>query len=575
MNATEIKWNKEELTERFIGSLASHPYFWAAIICLALNPFFFGATKYITGNALTLGSYLVFAVAALFGAKQYFCSIVSKKRFVIFLCYVLIAILYLATLYGHSENKAAWHAVGGCVAMMLGFSLLFDIRKYSGQLISLMIMGMGFWLKFYYILITAINVRQHDVFTAEEGSGHIGYIQYFTFYHRLSDFDVRERWQFYHPPLHHAICAAWVELNEKVFQVGHYQSWESLQTLTLFYSTCIVIIAYKIFRHFELKGWSLYGPLMIVSMHPTFVLFSGSINNDVLSVALVMGATLWTLKWIKEPTTKNILKIAVCIGLAMMTKLTAAMVAPPVALVFFVKLIKERKTLGKTLIKQYFSFGAICIPLGLWFPIRSYLKWDIPLTYVAPMKSTFLQYIGDIPFLKRVTDFSTYQFASPYEQWKVMSQSGQISGYNEFNPLIALLKNSLFGEYINQDSFQANYVNLAARILFWLNVVLVIAAFVGMIVTCTRRRNLEKVFLVSFYIIQPLFLYKAAADYPFTCTMNSRYVAPMIVLGTVFLGVWMNEGKRDCGLKTMIVRFLRVGGVLFAFLSGLIFLHLS
>ena len=56
------------------------------------------------------------------------------------------------------------------------------------------------------------------------------------------------------------------------------------------------------------------------------------------------------------------------------------------------------------------------------------------------------QYLGDQSFLSRVLDFSPHQVAKVFEQWLHYDASG----YNEYNPLITLLKNAVFGEYINQ-----------------------------------------------------------------------------------------------------------------------------
>ena len=119
---------------------------------------------------------------------------------------------------------------------------------------------------------------------------------------------------------------------------------------------CIIISAYKIFRYFGLKGKALYIPLAVVSFHPAFIIFSGSINNDVLSAAFMMGAFLCALNWYREQSMKNILKTALCTGLGMMTKLTAALVAPPVAVIFAVVFFKNLKTDFRKLLVQFTAF---------------------------------------------------------------------------------------------------------------------------------------------------------------------------------------------------------------------------
>ena len=167
---------------------------------------------------------------------------ISTKRVVIFIALLILADIIAVRLYTQSQSKAMWHFAGGCSVIVILYYLT-DIKKYRTQLNALLIMGLGFCLKLYYVLVTSVYTRQHDVRSFGGDSGHAGYIEYLLFEHKLPDFDIRERWQFCHPPLHHAISALWIYVNENIMQVGHNQARESLQTLTLFYSVCIIISA--------------------------------------------------------------------------------------------------------------------------------------------------------------------------------------------------------------------------------------------------------------------------------------------------------------------------------------------
>lgn len=139
------------------------------------------------------------------------------------------------------------------------------------------------------------------------------------------------------------LSAVWIGINQYVLGVDKDASRESLQTLTLFYSMVVIIAAYKILRYFKLKGMSLYIPLMIVAFHPSFTYLAGSVNNDILSIALMMCAIVCTMRWYEEQNIRNILKIAFCIGFAMMAKLSAGLIAPSVAVVFLYVFIKNGK----------------------------------------------------------------------------------------------------------------------------------------------------------------------------------------------------------------------------------------
>ncbi|MBQ8967099.1 glycosyltransferase family 39 protein [Ruminococcus sp.] len=557
--------SREKLTKQVITAAGKHPYLLALVLCLFLDPFFFGSLGNIPNNALTLESFMVLGAAAFFGYRRYRAGAMDKVRLGIFLAAAAGADYFALKLYSQSEVKGLWYLAGGCVLLLILYYFA-DVKKFTRQMNSLLIIGLGFMMKLHYILVTSVYTRQHDVHEFGGESGHAAYMEYLLFNHSLPDFDPRERWQFVHPPLHHAISALWIHIHEDILQAGHNQARESLQMLTLFYAMCIIISAYKILRHFGLEGKALYIPLMIVSFHPAFIMFSGSINNDVLSVALSMGAVVSTLKWKEDPTLKNILKIALCVGLAMMTKVAAATVAPPIAMVFLVVFIKNFKEKGKALFGQFCAFGALCIPLGLWFGIRNLIKWKIPLTYVSEMSKDSLQYIGDKPFTERVTDFSAKQFASPFEQWARQDDAGVITGYNEYNPLVTLLKNSLFGEYINEGRFDRPYTVVFAYMLFWLNVAIVAAAVILMIYWCIKKHDMKHFFIAAFHLSLMVTFYKSSADYPFTCTMNFRYITPTVITGALFLGIAMAEDKRKIFSKAMTA-----AGSAFTLLTVLVF----
>ena len=537
--------NKEILTKNIITTLAKHPYISLFCICIFISPFFFGAIENIPPNALWLESIMVFAALCFFAIYRYRKKQMNKLQFGIFAISSLTAVIAAAQLYSYSAYKALWHFFGGCIIIFILYHFA-DSKHSPAQQKSFLIIGMGMCLKLYYVLITSVYDRQHDVKSFGDDSGHAGYMEYLLFEHHLPDFDVRDRWQFCHPPLHHIISAVWIFINENIMQAGHDPARESLQMLTLFYSGCIVITAYKIFRHFGFEGNSLYIPLMLVSFHPAFTLFSGSINNDPLSTAFVAGAVLYTLKWYRTPTMKNILKIALCVGLSMMTKISAATVAPPIALVFLIVFIRKFKTDRKELLKQFISFGFICVPLGLWYGIRNYIKWKVPLIYVSELSENETQYIKNMTFFQRITDFSLSQFKSPYILWETVDENGISSGFDEFNPLTALMKNSVFGESINQDTFTTiPYVNIISHIFFWLNAAIAGFALIAMAVSCIRKLTVEKVFLVSFYVTMMAVFYRNCADYPFVCTMNFRYITPTVIIGAVFIGLTMrSEHKR-------------------------------
>ncbi|MBR1862917.1 MAG: glycosyltransferase family 39 protein [Ruminococcus sp.] len=569
--------SKENLTESVVKAFSAHPYLWALGICLALDPFFLGSLNNIPNNALYMETFLVIcAIAA--GAAYLYRTREIKKVYVGLIAGLLIfSTIVGAKLYSGAENKAVWHLAGG-YAIVIWLYWQAKSKELSDQINSLFIMGLGFCLKLYYIIGTSTYTRQNDVHVFGGESGHAGYMEYLLYNRHLPDFDVRERWQFCHPPLHHTISAIWIYINENIFKVGYDPARESIQTLTLFYAMCIMISAYKILRHFGLSGKALYIPLVVINFHPAFILFSGAINNDVLSVALSMGAVVCTLNWYREQKMSTILKIALCVGLAMMTKVAAATVAPPIAIVFLTVFIAKLKKQWKQLILQFLCFGIVCVPLGLWFGIRNYIKWKVPLTYVQEMSKDSYQYIGDMSFISRITDFSPKLFANPYEQWGDADEFGVVKSYNEYNPLVALLKNSLFGENIYEDTFgKDTYLNAVCAVFFWLALIIAAFAFVMIGFMCikkTEAKLMEKLFLIAYYLMLMFTFYHSSAKYPFTCTMNFRYITPTVIIGAASVGMFVSriQDNRDQASGTA-VKVINCTCLLFAVLSTFIYLN--
>lgn len=541
-------------SNRYFHLLERHPYLCCLSLCLLLDPLYFGGEAYVPQNALLLEVLAVLAVGAvvLWRLVRYH---PQRKRHaaaagVVFPALVLTA----AWFYRSAAHPGLWIMLGGCCILTGLFWLTRKQMHNQRRRVSMLLLGWSFFLKFYYVFYTPITRRQHDVGHFGDTENHAGYISYLLEQHHLPDFDPRQAWQFYHPPLHHMISAAWLWLSETVFGIGAEAAQESLQTLSLFYAMAIVITAYRILRHFRLDGTALYIPLAIVAFHPSFILFSGSINNDALSVVFLMGAVLWVLKWYEKQTWEGIVKIALCIGLGMMTKLSAALAAIPTAAVFLVILVRQCRQKNWRIFGQFGVFAAICIPLGLWYPVRNLVRFGVPLDYVQEMPADSVQYLGDQSFFSRCLDFSPHQFASVFEQW----QNKLGTSYNEYNPLIAMLKNAMFGEYINVYTLNCR-LSLAAlgTVLFWLGVLTAAIAFGAMVWLCWQKRSagrLPGLFLVLYDAVMLGSFYKLAASSPFTCSMNFRYITPTCVIGAVFLGLLLRRLEQRQGRAAQVVQ---------------------
>lgn len=458
--------------------------------------------------------------------------------------------------------------MGGAVFPILSLTALVGLvvflyfdKKLTVQNAALIIMAAGFILRLNYVIYTplseTVRLRQHDLFEFGGTKGHSAYIEHF--YNNgftLPDFDPTSRLQFYHPPLHHLLAAMWMRLLT-TFGMSYTRAVGSLMFLSLFYSNCCIIVCERIFSKLRLSGAAKLIALSIVTFHPTFILLSGSVNNDILSILFILLSVYFTLVWYEDPTTRNIINIAFAIGLGMSTKLSAALVSVPIAGVFLTKLIVEKKKVFENVVR-YCIFGVICIPLGLWFPIRNAIKYDVPFTYVHKLSETSDQYIGDKSVYERLFDFSYYPFANVF-----LNRESTGADYFEYNPLVAIIKTSMTGEY-NYAPVN-DHITFFCRILQILNIILIVLSVLSMVYFLIKKSDhadiTEKVFLVFFQLLLFVYFIKFCFDFPHNCSMDFRYIVPTCVLGSYFIGAALEQFTDSKKNKRTLVKAVKAAEI--------------
>lgn len=413
-------------------------------------------------------------------------------------------------------------------SLSIAVSIFFYLNgKLDEKRIIAFLVVCGFSLRLLYIVATGVEQRQHDVHSFGGYDGHAAYIEYLFFNKALPDVDPTLVWQFYHPPLHHIICALWLFVQTKL-GIEYQNALEGLQYLTLFYSTISMIVGVKIFKLLSLKGKGLIVATAMLCFAPSFVIMSGSVNNDCLSVMFIILSVYFAMKWYQKPLYKTIIKLALCIGLGMITKLSVGLVSIGVAIVFLVKFIKAEKKL--TVFSQLIAFGVICVPIGLSWSVRNAVLYGTPLNYVPMLDKDSFQYIGYHSAMQRLIDFRPFQLKSPFIAWG--------NSYFEYNPTVGLLKTSCFGEYVFEEE-------IISRILFWTFLVCVALAVCQLIrIAVSFKDNKCKMNTLLILIVSACYLvsyYVFCIQYPHTCTMNIRYAMICIILIAYLMGASLND----------------------------------
>ena len=522
--------------EEIFSVFAQHPFISLAVMCICSACIFMeNGDRELSPFSLS-AVFSVYLISA-FSVTFILCRDCIKDKFNKYLIFGistaagLTVLIYIAEI---KENISLVFLFFVITAFLLLFVFLrndtIDTKHIAGIIILL-----GFGLRLTYILYTTVYERQHDNGTLGQVGGHLGYIS--SFWNDLFSLpkeNAKEIYQYYHPPLHHFTVGVFLNILKFFGYSDIKEVGECIQYVTLFYSSACMVLMYKLLRVFNISKVPLLLGLSVTAFHPTFLILAGSVNNDMLSILLMLAAALNTVYYYKNSTYANIIKIALCVGLAMLSKMSGWMVAPAIAVVFIAVMIKQ-KNKRLDIVKQWVVFGVICVPLGLVWSIRCLIKYDMPLGYVMKFDESIAMYLGNkYTFLQRLTDFSSFQFDSVYDQY-----GWYHCPYYEYNPTIALFKTSMFDE--------AQYsapLDFWAVSLFLINIVLALVAVAAMIYVLISRKSMMdsimKVFFTLLYAVPVVSYYIFCDQYPFTCTMNIRYAVMSIFTGAFFLSAMLN-----------------------------------
>ncbi|MBE5849366.1 MAG: phospholipid carrier-dependent glycosyltransferase [Lachnospiraceae bacterium] len=421
----------------------------------------------------------------------------------------------------------------------------------------------GMLLKLAYVVYTPVWCRQHDVVDFGAGEGHAAYMEYILSHKALPDFDPRSVWAFFQPPLHHLFSAVWMWFNIRM-GIPENRMHKNVQILPLCYMCILMLVVYLICKELNMRRGILV-TMLAVSFHPIFILMSGSINNDALAVLLTVISIYIAILWYMYPTTGKIVLLAVSIGLAMSAKLSSALVAPPIGLLMICKCGVDTgkfKDKAKTIsyLLEFLAFAVIVFPLGLWWPVRNKVLFNMPVNYIPEVGEQVAKR-GPVPTFFDVRTESPFLY---------MKSNG--FAYDEYNLILATIKSSLFGE--GDFARISAAVNVLGWILFALAVIVLILQITAMIRTCISKEAgpdpMIKMFLCATFIIflagYLLFAIKGAN----LSAMNYRYSAASVAVLAIFAGL-MYDREEVLGRK--VLRYVLMGATsAFAIVSCLFYL---
>jgi 4-amino-4-deoxy-L-arabinose transferase-like glycosyltransferase len=470
---------------------------------------------------------------------------------IVVVCYVVFALL-LKT----DEETVRALMLAGVLLCGAFFAIKTSVSRNRSKTETLIIVliAAGMVMRIGYMLYTSFMTRGHDI-GAFDDDGHFGYMYQLFATGTLPQVN---SYQFYHPPFEHIVQALVVKVFSWFQGTGDLTAlFESAKIVPCFASCAMLWVARSLCREMALSPRATAIALGVFAFHPAFFILSASVNNDPLMLLFFLIAVLYTIRWYHQPTMKNILVIALSIGLGMMTKLSAGMAALFTAPVFLLVLVQKlREKQAKMLIGQFAAFAGVCVPLGLWYPVRNLILFDQPLSYITGVSSAL--YIGDVPLAQRFLSFPLDQLINPL----------YCHAYDDYNVWLYTVKCSMFGEF----SFEG--LDTFAAILIITNLVLIVVSLAAMVYVLIRGKETDKFArfgLLWIWLTQMGSFILFNLKYPMGCTMDFRYIIPTAIIGAIFTGIALDRVKGKPGVLSRPVYYVGLAAVVLFCAASVLF----
>ncbi len=456
-------------------------------------------------------------------------SLLGLRPYFIIAAGIIVCYIFFSLILGVSESVTRLLMIAGVLLCGVFFAVYCLLKKRVSKTEALIaaLIAAGIVMRIGYMLYTPFLVRGHDI-GAYDKTGHFAYMYRLYSQWALPD---SNKYQFYHPPFAHILQAlvvkvfSWFQRTDDLTAL-----FQAAKIVPCFASCAMLIVVRSICRETKLSNRATALALAVVAFQPTFFILASSVNNDMLMLLLFMISVLYTIRWYYNPSMKNILLIALSIGLAMMTKLSGGMAALFTAPVFLAALVRRwREKHAKALFGQFAAFAGVCVPLGLWYPVRNLLLFKQPIGYVLLLSSSSDLYSGDHSFIERFLSFPADQIFKPL----------YCQPFGDYNLWLYTFKCSIFGEF----KFEKMPDALAA-LLIAANLLLILVSLLAMIYVMLRCKEANKFIrfgLFWIWLTQMASFLLFNVNFPFGCTMDFRYIVPTVITGAVYTGIALDH----------------------------------
>lgn len=445
-----------------------------------------------------------------------------KKYIILFL---IISISYILINKFEIENNTSFIQkimISLIFFTMFMFKLKYDKNQFTVQDFINCTIIIGCIMRVGYMLYTPCTIRGHDVWEINADSyGHAAYILNIIERHMLPQ---TNKTQFYQQPFFY-FCGSAVSIvvNFILERKDSFYLVDAAKIVSCFASCGILFICRELFEEIGMKQLSKKIAFTIIAFLPAFYLMGGRINCDALAVFFMSLAILYTVKYDKQQSWENVMKLAFIYGCALMTKISCGIIAVFTAAIMLRHIyLYYKKHKLKEIILKLSVFSIISFPLGLWYSVRNYVLFKQKFTYVLPLDVNSDIYCGDHSLFSRFVIISFKNlFKTPYAK-----------PFDDYNYPAYLIKTMTFGEFDLKKQGLIP-IMLLLLVMFFVFLCVISAAYTYFKYEDNKMVSIGFVLLFSGIYLSSI---RFCMSYPFGCSMDFRYYAVMAVLGSIFIG---------------------------------------
>lgn len=384
----------------------------------------------------------------------------------------------------------------------------------------------GLWTAFRFSYLYS----SHDLGTyfADEQcvyDGHLGMIYWFAHNLGFPTMNPLEEGNsiLMHPPLYHMIGGLFMRVMEKG-NLNRRIALENLQIVNLFFAQGSVLLTGELLRLLGVSRKRRAIGMLFVGLMPIIPLLAAVPNNDMLCMLLMVLCMYSTVCWIYRRKLSSIIAMGLSLGFAMASKLNAALLIPPITLVFVLAFFQNLKS-WRVYIRQYIVFLLVSIPEAVAWPLYHFLDFQVP---IGAIRSPDLPSLAEFSAVRRFLCPYSVCFKTPYFS---------LEPKESCNIWVNLLKTTFLDEQAPAQPGSAGWV--FSYFLLALLSALLIYAMVRTVMILARKYEIDSLVRLFFAVVLGIglvFFIRFNVQFPYVCTANARYLLyflPILSIGLV------------------------------------------